>query len=119
MSVKTRIMPDVALSIDPAVDAFISITIGNTQIGGSIVRFKGETEPIDKGRIRNVLIGNGNTLTGKTLEVITNVLDSNKATNKISIAHKFPGCTPAAFLYTDEVDANKDIFSLITTYVFQ
>lgn len=104
---------------DPTV---LSVTIGNAQIGGSVVRIDGTQ--IVKGAIHNFVLGAGADLIGKQVTVITNVLDVNPASNKISITHFFFNGTPPVFSYPFpgedlEVDADGDVLSLTATYTFK
>lgn len=61
-------------------DVYLTIEIGNGQIGGSKITLDGEI--IAKGNIsRPTYIGNSSELKGKTLVVETNILDTNPYTN--------------------------------------
>jgi len=103
---------------DPIV---LSVTIGNAQIGGSVVRIG--SKQIAKGEIHDLLLGSGAELIGEELTIITNVLDVNPASNKISITHFFFNGTPPVFSYPFpgedmDVDDNGDVLSLTATYTF-
>lgn len=104
---------------DPIV---LSVTIGNAQIGGNVVRV-GSTQ-IAKGAIQNLVLGTGADLIGKELTVISNVLDVNPSSNKIAITHFYFNGTPPVFPYPFpgedlEVDADGDVLSLTATYTFK
>lgn len=100
----------------------LSVTIGNAQIGGSVVRLN--EQQIGKGEIKDFDIGIGSNLIGKMLTVITNVLDVNPATNKVSITHFIFNGNPPVFSYPPiadgQMDVNNDgdVLSLTATYIF-
>jgi hypothetical protein len=119
MAIKKRIEPPVDVFVQPGETAFLTIIIGNAQIGGSIVKFKDSSTVFAKGKIKDLEIGKAEDLVGKTLKITTNVLDSNTATDKISVTHNFKNGTPASFPFFDSVDNAGDIFSLITEYNFK
>ncbi|HUR12602.1 MAG TPA: hypothetical protein VM012_14600 [Flavitalea sp.] len=100
---------------------FLTIKIGNAQIGGSIVQFTDEDEPFEKGKIKKLPLGKFNTLNNRTINVITNVLDSNSATNKIIVRHQFHYEEEEVEVITieDEVLNHNDILSITTTYQFK
>ncbi len=121
MKIKELIIPPVTINLRKSKMVAITIKIGNAQIGGSILQFDGDDEPFAKGRIKEVELGKGSTLTGKQLEIETNVLDSNTATNKIVIRHIFhhnEGDTIDTITIEDEVDEHRDILSCKATYLF-
>lgn len=119
MSIKKREEPTVELHVKPSDDVRLSIEVGNAQIGGSILRFHDGKEIIAKGAINDVMIGDGAHLMGKTLQVTTNVLDSNPDSNKISIRHIYKHCDPSSYTYTDELDCSGEVLSLVTSYSFK
>ena len=100
----------------------LSVTIGNAQIGGNVVLL--DNKQIGKGEIKHFDLGLGGDLIGKTLTLITNVLDVNPDSNKISITHFFFNGNPPVFSYPPlvenemEVDNNGDVLSLNATYQF-
>jgi hypothetical protein len=100
----------------------LSVTIGNAQIGGNLVKLG--TEQLQKGEIKNLDLGQGKDLVGKKLTVVTNVLDVNPSSNKVSVTHLFINGTPTVFNYPPlafndmEVDEDGDILSLTATYSF-
>ena len=118
MNIKKRTEPAVTVNVDKASDIYLDITIGNAQIGGSIVTFVSNTNIIGKGTISNLNLGLGQTLAGQTIQVVTNVLDVNSITNGIVVTNYFHNATPPTFSYNDTVDADGDIFSLTTQYTF-
>lgn len=118
MNIKQRTEPAVNVTVDRTSDVYLDITIGNAQIGGSIVRFANNTSIIGKGTINNLNLGLGQSLVGQTIQVVTNVLDVNSVTNGIVITNYFHNANPATFSYNDTVDNDGDIFSLTTQYTF-
>lgn len=119
MAIKKRNEPPKDIYVRSYQTVFITVNIGNAQIGGSVLKFKNSTDVLAKGKIRNLKIGKGEDLVGKTLKITTNVLDSNSSTNKISITHDFKNGVPATFPFYDTVDNDGDVFSLTTAYHFK
>ncbi|HEX6191864.1 MAG TPA: hypothetical protein VFZ42_05840 [Chitinophagaceae bacterium] len=121
MQIKERVEDPVDLVVKSNSDVFMTIIIGNRQIGGAILEFEGDEEPFAKGRIKNVLLGKGRELFDAVLLVETNVLDSNTAHNRIIITHIFhydDGTEIDSIVIEDEVDNHKDILSSAATYSF-
>jgi hypothetical protein len=121
MEVKKRVEDPVDLIVKSNSQILMTIIIGNKQIGGAILEFKDE-DPFAKGKIKDKPIGKGEDLFDKTLHVLTNVLDSNTANNRIVITHKFldeGGAEIFSRLIEDEVDQHKDILSSDATYNFK
>jgi hypothetical protein len=122
MAIKVKKVPPVDLEVKQTEKVFITVVVGNQQIGGSILQYKGEAEPFEKGRIKDVELGKGSKINGKQLLVETNVLDSNTATDKVVVRHTFKnekGDEIAKFQYEDEVATHRDILSLQTQYNFK
>ena len=119
MAIKKRTEPPVDIDVDRGNETFVTIIIGNTQIGGSVLKFKDSNQVLEKGEIKNFPLGKGSDLVGRTLKVTTSVLDSNTSTNKMIVTHKFPNCTLDSFEYEDQVDEDGDIFQLIVHYNFK
>lgn len=63
--------------VNPHQDVYLTVTIGNAQIGGSLVE-SNEGAQIGKGEIKNLFIGEGSQLIGSTITISTNVLDVNE-----------------------------------------
>lgn len=118
MNIKRRTEPVVTVTVDKSADIYLDITIGNAQIGGSVVRFTGNPSVVGKGNITNLNLGLGQSLAGQTIQVVTNVLDVNSITNGIVVTNYFHNAVPATFSYNDTVDSDGDIFSLTTQYTF-
>jgi len=108
----------VNLSVSGKQNIFLTITIGNAQIGSNVVRFKNAKDPLGKGEIQNLDLGLASDLIGKTLRVTTNILDVNEQTNGIVATYFFHGCTPAATMFHDTVDVDGDIFSFLIEFNF-
>ena len=117
MEVKRR-SETLTLTPDDNADVFLTITIGNAQIGGSSVKFNNSPN-VGKGDIENLKLGKGSDLVGKTLEVTTNILDSNEQTNGVVVTYFFSACTPPATVFSDKVDNDGDIFSFEVNFNFQ
>ena len=92
-------------------DVLLTITIGNAQIGGSIIKWKDETNILKKGKISNLNLGKGSEIIGKTLEVITNILDVNTQTNGIVTTNYFHNTNELGKSFFDSVDNHGDAFS--------
>ena len=121
MKIKERTMPLVTIRLRKTKMVAMTIKIGNAQIGGSILQFEGDADPWEKGRIKDVELGKGAALDDRKLQVETNVLDSNTATNKIVIRHIFhynEGDTIDTITIEDEVEEHRDILSCTATYLF-
>ncbi|MCB9065474.1 MAG: hypothetical protein H6551_10080 [Chitinophagales bacterium] len=118
MAVKEVNERNKTIKVDPHSTVYLTITIGNAQIGGGIIKDEnGKT--IAKGEIKNELLGTGAQLNGKKYEVITNVLDVNKSTNGIVVTHYFHSEVPSTLTHTGRVDDDGDIYSLTTPYTFK
>lgn len=122
MTVKNRTEPAQDIHLGTASQVFLTITIGNAQIGGSIVQFKDAAQPVAKGQIVDLNLGTGAGLDNSVLQVQTNVLDSNDSINRIVFTHFFhdeSGNQLASFQIKDQVDSDGDILSSLATYNFQ
>ncbi|HEY0066928.1 MAG TPA: hypothetical protein VGB46_06190 [Flavisolibacter sp.] len=122
MNIKKRTEPPQDIQLGSASRVFLTITIGNAQIGGSIVQFKDAGQPLAKGTIIDLDMGPASALAGRTLLVQTNVLDSNASINRIVFTHLFhdeQGNQLASFQIKDQVDNDGDILSSLATYNFQ
>lgn len=117
MAIKSKTIPPVNLTLSDQV-VYLTSVIGNAQIGGNQVKFKNDAKTLAKGDIKGLMVGNAASLRGKTLEIITNILDVNPGTNNIIITHHFQGCDPANVANSDSVNLDGDIFSFITSYNF-
>ncbi len=70
-------------------NVFITITIGNAQIGGSAV-IKGAAT-LATGQITNLDLGSGQTLKGSKVLAITTVSDINQNTNNLVVTYTVTG----------------------------
>ncbi|MBD0254482.1 MAG: hypothetical protein ICV83_02085 [Cytophagales bacterium] len=66
----------VAHPVNPDEDVFLTVTIGNAQLGASLV-VDGSGNTLAKGDIAKVNLGRGSSLLGTAITVFTNVLDVN------------------------------------------
>ena len=93
-------------------DVFLTVDIGDAQLGGSSVFANGE--PKGKGIISNINLGSGNELRGGIVVVKTVVADVNDMTNNTSVTYVFTGGlspkTKPAFSQVDN-DGDSMIFS--------
>ena len=117
MKVKKR-TESVNLVADGSDNVILGITIGNAQIGGSVVKIKNTSTVIAKGDIQNLNLGSKATLAGKTITIFTNILDANDQTNGVVVTYFFHACQPAATTFSDKVDNDGDIFSFIVDFNF-
>lgn len=118
MAIKKSVK-NVTLKAAPDEQVFLTITIGNAQIGGSVVKFKGSSTIIGKGEIKNLKLGSGMDLSGRALKVATNILDVNEQTNGIVVTYFFHACTPQVTVFHDTVDNDGDIFSYQIDFNFK
>jgi hypothetical protein len=121
MSIKKRTEPPQDIQLGSASRVFLTITIGNAQIGGSVVQFKDAVQPLAKGKIIDLDLGPASGLAGRSLLIQTNVLDSNNSINRMVFTHFFhdeQGNQLASFQIKDEVDNDGDILSSLATYNF-
>lgn len=119
MAIKTkRRSEEVDLKVQKTETILLTVTIGNAQIGGNVIRFKGSSDVIAKGEILNLSLGTGAGLIGKTLRVTTNILDVNPQTNGVVVVYFFSGCTPPVTVFHDKVDNDGDICSFQVDFNF-
>jgi hypothetical protein len=67
----------------------LTVIIGDAQLGVSRVLLEGKE--IGRGAIRDLLVGMGSKLVGKTLEVKSVVTDVNDKTNHTSVTYELKG----------------------------
>jgi hypothetical protein len=104
--------------INPEAKVFLTVTIGNAQIGGTLVQWVGQPGHIGKGIIQNLYLGKGHEIAGNNLDLFTNVLDVNPATNGVVVTYYLHNCEPDAFTLSGRVDNEGDIFSFATQVNF-
>ena len=119
MAVKKLVKTNLAIHVALREWIYFTISIGNAQIGGSVVRWKGDKEMLAKGEITNLDLGPGESIKGKTLKVTTNILDVNEQTNGIVVNHYFYNGKPSLFTYSERVNNDGDIFQLVIEYIFK
>lgn len=119
MAVKKLVRSNLVVKLTLQHKVFFTVSIGNAQIGGSVVRWKNKQEVIAKGEVTNLELGLGEELRGKILRVTTNVLDVNEQTNGVVVNHYFYNGKPALFSFDERVNNDGDIFQLITEYNFR
>lgn len=99
----------------PTDDEFLSITIGNAQIGGSFVEDQ-DGNLIVKGIVTNFNLGKGSTLIGKKIKIFTNVLDVNDMSDDIIVTHRFTN-ERKSFRYQETAPEN-GVVSIEVEYTF-
>ncbi|MCH2223853.1 MAG: hypothetical protein MK066_03710 [Crocinitomicaceae bacterium] len=101
-------------------EVYVSIVIGNAQIGGS--KITNETKVLAKGDLsQSTHIGSIESLKGKSIDLVTNVMDVNHFTSKCVITTTFYNENNKV-IYTkiDSGDAPEDgVASFIGTYLFK
>lgn len=105
--------------VNPNANVYLTVTIGNAQIGGTLVRWKNSATNLGKGIITNLNLGSGSQIKGQTLELFTNIIDVNPATNGVVATYYFHNCNPSTFVLSDSVDNEGDIFSFVTDVTFE
>jgi hypothetical protein len=116
MSVKRRSEEPVQVKVNPADEASLSV-ISNGHIGSSTVKFRFTSDILGQGEIKDLVIGKGNAIAGKTLRVATRVLIASP-NKKIVVTHELKNAEPPEFIYRDEVGDNHDVFTLVADYIF-
>ncbi len=85
----------------------LTITIGNAQLGDSIVKL--ENKVLGMGDIVNLVVGKGPAITGKALRVKSVVTDVSDKTNMTSIAYLLTGgAAPGTYDLNAEVAQEGD-----------
>ncbi|MEJ0102766.1 MAG: hypothetical protein WDO19_09515 [Bacteroidota bacterium] len=116
MPVAKRTEAPKTIAVQPNDIVSLTIIIGNAQIGSSTVKFKFTSAILGKGEIKDLVIGKGSDIAGKTLRIATRVLDANPASDKVSITHHFDNASPADTEYDDEIAEGQDVFTLLVDY---
>lgn len=108
-----------SMTIDnKGLDVLLTITVGNAQIGGSIVKWVDENTILKKGAIVNLNLGKGSEIIGKVLEITTNILDVNSQTNGVVTTNYFHNTKKLSKSFSDTLDNDGDVFSLTQTINF-
>src|SRR5580704_7580066 len=85
----TKPLVNLSINLD---QVFVTITIGNYQIGGSYLFFTDDPNTtVGKGNISQLLIGDRAVIQGRTLKIITTVLDANPSSTAIAVTIGFKG----------------------------
>lgn len=95
---------------DRNTNARLTITIGNLQIGGSKVRWKGEDELLAQGPVIDLNLGRGADIIDRTLSITTNFYDQNANSNFVSGMYDFNNGPNPIHVYFDSVDNDGDFF---------
>lgn len=119
MAVKKLVKTNLVVKVGQKERIYFTISIGNAQVGGSVVRWKNSQEMLAKGEVTNLDLGLGEAIRGKTIRITTNVLDVNEQTNGIIVNHYFYNGNPSLFSYGERVNNDGDILQLVTEYNFK
>jgi hypothetical protein len=103
---------------NPAVDVYLTVTIGNAQIGSSRIEWNDENRTFAKGEISNLKLGPDNVVENRTLDVTTTILDANLATNGAVVTYYFHNCETVTITLTDTIDIEGGIVSFISQINF-
>jgi hypothetical protein len=88
-------------------EVFLTVSIGDAQIGGSIVLIG--SKAIGRNQIEKLSLGDGADLKGKSVKIKTTVADVNDQSNRTSVTYKFSGGpNPLNTEVTSEVDNDGD-----------
>ncbi|WP_298119098.1 hypothetical protein [Flavobacterium sp.] len=118
MKIKTRKETFNSQVVNQNSDVYLTITIGNAQIGGNIIKWKDSSNILAKGEISNLNLGKGSTIIGKTLEIFTNILDVNPMTNGVVATYYFHNANAPSVTFDDTVNNHGDVFSLGLDIIF-
>lgn len=88
-------------------DVFLSVVIGEQQLGTSVVKLDGKV--LKEGAVKKLKIGSGPKLVGSTLTIKSVVTDINDQTNRTSVTLTLEGgVVDAVHTLSVEVDDNGD-----------
>ncbi len=121
MKIIERTEPLQTITLQGVAKIFLTVTVGNRQIGGAILQFEGDSDPFKKGRIKNLSFDDVNSLNGKCLVIRTNIIDSNPINNRVVFTHKFfeeNGNEIKSFVVKDELTEHNDVLSSSAYYTF-
>jgi hypothetical protein len=90
----------------------LSLVIGEGQFGRSDVRLNTQRIVRVSGSIGNLLVGNGEDVSGKTLRIRTIVHDTVAATNRMSVTYKLTG-GPSDKEFTSKGEVEKEGGNLV------
>ncbi len=99
-------------------EVYLTVTVGDGQVGGSSVLWKGEI--IGEGTIDNLRIGGpGENLRFKTFRCTTRIKDSNPLTNRTSVTHNLSGGqNERDYLFEADVSSEGGYATYSITFVF-
>jgi len=87
----------------------LTVTIGNAQIGGNLIKEKDKV--VAKGEIANLALGTGAELKGRSFNITTNILDVNEQSNGVVATYFFQKKQSTVFTLHAKVENDGDIFS--------
>lgn len=105
--------------VDVTKDVFLTITIGNDQIGGSRVKWKEQIKLLGIGKIISLNLGKGSDLVGRKLSIVTNFFDRNPNTNNVSSMYNFNNGTDPIHIFFDKVKKDNDKFVFNIEFTFK
>lgn len=91
---------------------FLTVVIGNRQIGGSAVFIDDDPVPLHLGNVNHAFIGNGRELDGHRVFVKTIVSDRNDQTNRTVVTYLFEG-GPEQGVFSQAEEVTNDGDSII------
>lgn len=100
-------------------DVFLTITIGNDQIGGSKVKWSDSETYLVQGQVIGLALGKGSMLIGKKLLITTRFYDRNDYTNNISGMYDFNNGEEPIHIFYDTVENDKDFFVFNIEFTFK
>jgi len=99
-------------------DVILSVKIGNAQIGSSLVKL--DNKEISRGEIKDLIIGNGSDIIGKTLSIKTVITDVSDKTNVLTVQYTLKGGeTDKNYDLKDEVSEEGDSVIFRANFEFQ
>jgi hypothetical protein len=103
--------------VRPNSQIFLTVDVGNNQVGGTTMQLNGTTIPSNP--TGDTTIGApGQDLRRSVLQVVTTVKDQNPLTNRTSVVHRFRGGhSDMAFPFEVSVNAEGGVARYFITYV--
>ncbi len=119
-NMKTRniTLSDATVSIKKGENIYLTVDIGNAQLGSNIVLRVNDKNIIATGEIKELLIGKAEELAGKIIRISSNISDVNEASNEISVVDTFKNGSQAYFKINNNVESNGDGINIIRSYRF-
>lgn len=104
--------------VSPGSNVLLTVTIGQAQLGASLALL--DQEELEGRAFNRKFLGTGDSLTGRTLQIITMVSDVRKQTNRTSVKYELTGgMTPLHFEAADNVDEEGDMVLYLATISFE